>query len=445
MNKKLFFTSLISAALAMPAVGQTVTDQFEFGYASSPLYFIPKEFSYNNEPHLMMYDGNDNNTVKIYDDNLDVIKKITMKEGIPFNYQLTYQDQVREVVDVNEVQKSEDYWLSSYDDLVMREKMADPTFDESYFIIEDMGDGTKKIKVDYSKSSYTSNEQMYYAYSYFGMKYPKVYFIDTGKGVVAYSVNYNVQYTDWKNAGTRVVDCSEEQKRLHLGHINIKEGSDYTDNFFEVSQTLFNDDDSYEYIMPKYELSTNSNIESITNDVENNEEIITKRSVVVSEKKELSLVGFQVLSENGNIISDITFDSGFEGNIYMGKAFVLTLGSNVYLAFDGSYNGTSSTVFYKINKRNTNAIQKVKIAPSSMRISPTVAKSGSTINVTFNDANEKGSDIVVVSASGAAMGSFHVPAGQTSAQIKTNTSAGMYCVSRLQKNKVKETKKILVK
>ena len=86
-----------------------------------------------------------------------------------------------------------------------------------------------------------------------------------------------------------------------------------------------------------------------------------------------------------------------------------------------------------------------EIAPSSMRISPTVTKSASTINVTFNDANEKGSEIVVVSASGAAMGSFHVPAGQTSAQIKTNTSAGMYCVSRLQKDKVKETKKIIVK
>lgn len=102
-------------------------------------------------------------------------------------------------------------------------------------------------------------------------------------------------------------------------------------------------------------------------------------------------------------------------------------------------------IFYKINKKNTNAVQKVKIAPSSMRISPTVAKSGSSINVTFNDANEKGSDIVVFSASGAAMGAFHVPAGQTSAQIKTNTSAGMYCVSRLQKDKLKETKKIIVK
>ena len=104
--------------------------------------------------------------------------------------------------------------------------------------------------------------------------------------------------------------------------------------------------------------------------------------------------------------SDITFDSGFEGSLYFNPAFVITIGDNVYLAFDGYYNNTSSTIFYKIDKGIADKIQKVKIAPSSMRISPTVAKSSSTINVTFNDANEKGSDIVVVSASGAAMGSF---------------------------------------
>lgn len=445
MNIKLFFTSLISAALAMPAVGQTVTDRFHFDSSYGEAFSIPNEFSYNGEPCLIMYDGNDNNTVKIYDKNLEVVKKITMRENLPFNYQLTYQNEAREVIAVNEVQKSEIQRYDSYDAFIKVLKMESPSFNESGLIIENMGDGTNRIKVDYSKSSYTSNEQMYFAYSYFGMKYPKVYFIDTGKGVIAYSVNYNVQYTDWKNTGTSVVDCSVKQERIALYNVNLNKGDVKARSYFELSQTLFNDDDSYEYIMPKYKLSTNGNIGTVTNGIENNEEILTKRSVVVSEEKEIALAGFQILSENGNVISDITFDSGFEGSISVNAAFVLTIGDNTFLAFDGECNGTNSTIFYKINKKNTNAIQKVKIAPSSMRISPTVAKSGSTINVTFNDANEKGSDIVVVSASGAAMGSFHVPAGQTSAQIKTNSSAGMYCVSRLQKNKVTETRKILVK
>ena len=80
-----------------------------------------------------------------------------------------------------------------------------------------------------------------------------------------------------------------------------------------------------------------------------------------------------------------------------------------------------------------------------MKLNPTVVNSGSTINVNFGDGNEKGSDLVVISASGAAVLSYHVPAGQSSTQIQANASAGMYCISRLQKKKDAETKKIIVK
>ena len=73
------------------------------------------------------------------------------------------------------------------------------------------------------------------------------------------------------------------------------------------------------------------------------------------------------------------------------------------------------------------------------------SNSGSTINVNFSDGNDKGSDLVVVSTFGAAVLSYHVPAGQSSTQIQANISAGMYCISRLQKNKAAETKKIIVK
>ena len=93
----------------------------------------------------------------------------------------------------------------------------------------------------------------------------------------------------------------------------------------------------------------------------------------------------------------------------------------------------------------TSSIQKVKTAPSIMKLSPTVVNSGSTINVNFSDGNDKGSDLVVVSTFGAAVLSYHVPAGQSSTQILANISAGMYCISRLQKNKAAETKKIIVK
>lgn len=446
MKTKLF-TSLILTALAMPTVAQTITGRFEFGDAYRAALSIPKEFSYGGVPYLMLYDGNDRNTIQVYDENLNVVKRIAMKDELPFNYQLTYQDQVREVTSVNEAQKSETSHYESYEAFVQQERMTDPTFDESCLIITDMGDGTRKIKVDYSRSRYMSNEQMYYAYSYFGMQYPKVYFIDNGSGVTCYRVTYTVQYSDWKTAGTRVVDCSEEQRRIQLCNINLNQGDGRAESYFDVSQTLFNDDASFEYLMPKFKLSTHGNIGGSNTIIsgDDDEQIITSQSTVISDQKNLALAGFQVLSENGNVISDITFDSDFEGTLIIGHAFVITIGENVYLAFDGYTSESRATIFYKVDRKNPSAIQKVKVAPSTMSLSPTIVRSGSTINVTFDDANEKGSDIVVVSASGAAVKSYHVPAGQTSAQIQANTSAGMYCVSRLQKNKVSVTKRIIVK
>lgn len=445
MKPKLF-TSLILTALAMPTVAQTITGRFEFGEAYRAALSIPKEFSYGGVPYLMLYDSNDRNTIQVYDENLDVVKRIAMKEDLPFSYQLTYQDQAREVIAVNEIQKSETNHYESYEAFVQQEEMADPTFDESCLIITDMGDGTRKIKVDYSRSGYMSNKQMYYAYGYFGMQYPKVYFIDNGSGVTCYRVTYTVQYSDWKTAGTRIVDCSEEQRRIKLCNINLNQGDGRAESYFDVSQTLFNDDASFEYLMPKFKLSTHGNIGGGNTTISgDDEQIITSQSTVISDQKNLALAGFQVLSENGNVISDITFDSDFEGYLDVNYAFVLTIGENVYLAFDGSANGNRATIFYKVDRKNPSAIQKVKVAPSTMSLSPTIVRGGSAINVTFDDANEKGSDIVVVSASGAAVKSYHVPAGQTSAQIQANTSAGMYCVSRLQKNKVSVTKKIIVK
>ena len=287
---------------------------------------------------------------------------------------------------------------------------------------------------------------MYFAYDYFGMQYPKVNFIENSEGLTGYRVEYAVEYSEWQATGTTVNDYSADQDRIRLCNINLNNGDGRANSYFEVSQTLFNSDEGFEYILPKYKLSANGNVGGsyVINGGGDTEQITTQRSVVISEQKELALAGFQVLSEDGNVVSDITFDGDFEGSIDLDCAFVITIGNTTYLAFDGYSNGQSSTIFYKID-RSTSSIQKVKTAPSTMKLTPTVVNSGSTINVNFGDDNVKGSDLVVVSASGAAVQTYHVPAGQTSAQIQANTSAGMYCISRLQKNKVAETKKIIVK
>lgn len=446
MSRMKLYTIIAMAALATTSAAQSITGRFEFGYADRTALSVPKEFSYGSVPYLVLVDNNDQNNIQVYDENLDVVKTIAMKESMPFNYQLTCQAETREVTAVNETYKNSYCSYESYEAFIQRESLVDPYFNESCLIIKDFGDGTRKITVDYTNSGYTTNRQMYFAYDYFGMQYPKVYFIENSEGLTGYRVEYAVEYSEWQATGTTVNDYSAVQDRIRLCNINLNNGDGRANSYFEVSQTLFNSDEGFEYILPKYKLSANGNVGGsyVINGGGDTEQITTQRSVVISEQKELALAGFQVLSEDGNVVSDITFDGDFEGSIDLDCAFVITIGNTTYLAFDGYSNGQSSTIFYKID-RSTSSIQKVKMAPSTMKLTPTVVNSGSTINVNFGDDNVKGSDLVVVSASGAAVQTYHVPAGQTSAQIQANTSAGMYCISRLQKNKAAETKKIIVK
>lgn len=446
MSRMKLYTIIAMAALATTSAAQSITGRFEFGYADRAALSVPKEFSYGSVPYLVLVDNNDQNNIQVYDENLDVVKTIAMKESMPFNYQLTCQAETREVTAVNETYKNSYCSYESYEAFIQRESLVDPYFNESCLIIKDFGDGTRKITVDYTNSGYTTNRQMYFAYDYFGMQYPKVYFIENSEGLTGYRVEYAVEYSEWQATGTTVNDYSADQDRIRLCNINLNNGDGRANSYFEVSQTLFNSDEGFEYILPKYKLSANGNVGGsyVINGGGDTEQITTQRSVVISEQKELALAGFQVLSEDGNVVSDITFDGDFEGSIDLDCAFVITIGNTTYLAFDGYSNGQSSTIFYKID-RSTSSIQMVKTAPSTMKLTPTVVNSGSTINVNFGDDNVKGSDLVVVSASGAAVQTYHVPAGQTSAQIQANTSAGMYCISRLQKNKAAETKKIIVK
>ena len=446
MSRMKLYTIIAMAALATTSAAQSITGRFEFGYADRAALSVPKEFSYGSVPYLVLVDNNDQNNIQVYDENLDVVKTIAMKESMPFNYQLTCQAETREVTAVNETYKNSYCSYESYEAFIQRESLVDPYFNESCLIIKDFGDGTRKITVDYTNSGYTTNRQMYFAYDYFGMQYPKVYFIENSEGLTGYRVEYAVEYSEWQATGTTVNDYSADQDRIRLCNINLNNGDGRANSYFEVSQTLFNSDEGFEYILPKYKLSANGNVGGsyVINGGGDTEQITTQRSVVISEQKELALAGFQVLSEDGNVVSDITFDGDFEGSIDLDCAFVITIGNTTYLAFDGYSNGQSSTIFYKID-RSTSSIQKVKTAPSTMKLTPTVVNSGSTINVNFGDDNVKGSDLVVVSASGAAVQTYHVPAGQTSAQIQANSSAGMYCISRLPKNKIAETKKFIVK
>lgn len=407
---------------------------------------VPKEFAYNNKPLLSIGERTNPSHIQIYDENIELIKTFDIDNDKEFAYTLTYQKESRDVTNVSEVNLDKSNLYQSFNNWLTDQKNYDSSIEQALNITK-CENGDSIISVDYSKlaNQYNSNEQMYFGYSYFGMKYPKLYWVASNGTVYRCRTSYSITYSDWKATGeTEQVSNTVKLRHIPMYNLNLDNGggTNVTNGtYFEVSQTLFNQDEDFEYIIPKLDLVASDGSSSYDTNPSIAQDVETTRSTLISEKSLLAMVGFQIVSSSGNIVKDITFDNGFYANFTSYRRYALiTMGGNRYLTFS---NG-NETVFYKVDNQNT-SIKKVQTVKGSMYLQPTITEKNSTINVTLGDNNDKGSDIIVSSTSGMRINSINIPAGQTETQMSINAPTGMYCVSRIQNGKVQETKKVIVK
>lgn len=437
MKRIILSTALVLAMGDIASAQTIIPGNINFDY--SPSVSFPTEFSYDGKPRLMLWDDSDQKLWNIYDENLNKVKNVNMK-SLSFDYQLDVKTEEREIKSVDVVADREGSTYS-YNEFLWSNMNFDPRFSEDCLIFTNLDNGDQRVDIDYSKLS-ESIGSYYYMENYFGNKYPHYYYIKHGDVITQHYVQYDISYTDWVDKGTTTESYTEELRPLRLENLNLNNNDTRLYMRFYLSQTLFNSDESYEYLVPKYKLveGTYSGGTSIVDP----SRIELTRSTVVSKKASLALCGFQVVSEDGNVLQDLMFDN-YLGGSYVNDPVVLTIGSNTYIAFDGrDSEGKSVTIFYKIDP-TTSSIQKVRTVPGGMNLSSTIANKGADIQVNFSDNNEKGSEISVFSANGAKVKSLKVPAGQKTATFNVNGSAGMYLVNRAQNGKANETKKIVIK
>ena len=338
------------------------------------------------------------------------------------------------------------------DEWIEEQKRYDANI-KNALVIKTLDNGDKMVSVDYSKTDMGNNESMYYCYYYFGLQYPRRYWVWSKGTMYQYSANYSVEYTEWEDTGTKNVDNSVALSHLYLCNVDLDNDAAFGcgNHLFDVSQTLFNADDDFEYIIPKCAMSANypgASMGSVDiTEAWSGDRIVTEQtSIVPGSKSNVVMTGFQVVSSNGNVVKDLNFENGFEAAISDDDyyAAVRTMAGNRYLAFNGWANGKEGTIFFKIDKAST-SIKQLKITNATMTIKPNVVNKNATINVMLGDDNDKGSDIIVTSTMGAKIKTVNVPAGQTQTQLSVNAPAGGSCVSRILNGKVNDTKKVLVK
>lgn len=188
---------------------------------------------------------------------------------------------------------------------------------------------------------------------------------------------------------------------------------------FTITQTLFNDDDKYEYLRPVYSDGL-SQISMSYCRVSIDDMTFSLPCIVKDYGTRPS--GFQVVSEDGSVLQTVNFDGSFVGGQY--DPNLIRIHGKLYLAFSGDVldeaNNTMSqaTLFYALD-RKSNQIQKVGEHIGNVNVYPRVADRSDQITVELND-NGDIREIQVVNANGQTEVRIPVKEGQKSITIPAN-------------------------
>ena len=178
------------------------------------------------------------------------------------------------------------------------------------------------------------------------------------------------------------------------------------DDRFYLSQTLFNNDEKFEYITL----------------IENNSG---------------NCSGLQIKSETGEVLSTVTFNKALSFCYLQ----VFKIKSKVYL-FAVDYN---LTYIYRIDKE-TSTVQKVKTV-EGINIMPRMPKRHEAVTVELDDVSDEARELQVVNGAGQMVDRIIVPAGQKQVQLNSaHMSPGINIINvKGSDNKAASAQKIFVK
>lgn len=398
------------AAGVMPMQAQTTITSKDWEPTS-----ISKRFSYTGRPQLLFSkDYNENKkTVQIYDENLELLKEFTCTLGESKRKVITEE---RLVIP------------GEYDDIVVNEWTAqiDGGLDEMITLATNFGldSHTKQGNVHtFMPSELPEGE---------GGDYTKLVYTEGTTEYTEYHIQRFQKYSDWQVTDERTEIYYEfESPYLHNFDNDIVAEAPYYDNGF-FTQTMFNTDDKYEYLVPVYELSTTASYIDDQNWAwrPNNEQISIKRKVMYDSEQTAT----NVVSEDGNVIHT------FPGTVDR----VVVIGGKTYaVVLKYAVNDIEQT-FYEINPTSS-SVKAVRT--SGVKISPRALRRSESVTIETGETDAKVSrEVVVTSADGRVIDRRTIPAGITGTQISTaRMASGLYNFTVYANGKRLDNGKIIVR
>lgn len=262
--------------------------------------------------------------------------------------------------------------------------------------------------------------------------------------LTAIGTSYRDSYTGEWQKSLEDDNYDEEEEWMDEGIVPFCVGEfiGEMDGGIFATQTLFNNDEKWEFLRPAYKEVAISD-SYYERDRDGDGEIDYKQTRYTNRLK-----AYEVISEEGNVLSTIPVPEGdwcdplliqWDGEVYFG------ISVEDEIEQDGDYYYEEHMVIYSIDK-NSSSVKKIASTPA-MRVSPALAERNSTVNVTLDSETVKnGGELIITDSNGRTVGRSHVEAGQTSVPVATDRmGSGVYNITLTEKGQKVENARIIVK
>ena len=251
--------------------------------------------------------------------------------------------------------------------------------------------------------------------------------------VFQFDYRYEWMYTgDWKEE-QRVNEYTYPTVPMGYYVSTIVDGNVVGRNSY-LTQTLFNDDDKFEYLYETWDSAPADTVEYDRDDDGEIDSIVVNNNFVYT--------GIELRQEDGTALFRHEYAEQQETNSY--RVEVYDIGDKVYLSI-GEYG--SGYVFYSIDK-STSSVSKVKSLPGMLRAYPNPARSGEVLTIDLPEAGAADArrDVRVTSMDGRTMMRQQVGCGERQVQIPLRRMpAGVYNFTLTENGRVVENSRIVVK
>lgn len=270
--------------------------------------------------------------------------------------------------------------------------------------------------------------QYYYCYYEFDDQYPTLIYVYRDGNIYERTIEYSSDkvYGEPRVNTDSVFPVPE--------YIYLVPSNCYGTESFQLTQTLFNNDAAFEWIVISYTT------------VDYFETGSYNWSDWKSEGQKIVANGFKVISQNGSTLAEITIpdsDSRYlDFDLYQTDA-----GTFLFVEYSVKKDEGYTEDYYQVYKieSETSSIEPVG-APRKVGVSPTTPHRGTPVNVSLGEPVDNGSKLTVVSVAGRTAFVQDLKPGSTEAVIDTNRlERGVYVVVVDDGKTKREATKIVVR